>query len=167
LDTNKTLYKKPTPLKPKPVVESESVIKGTEVTYKGDKYFVDNGFVVDEDNNLIMSAVKIKPIVDLAYIRDGVAGKFGPTFIQDHKINEQEWKVQDGSILNVNTLAYKTNGDVHKQNVPVEKIDELTSKSTSSSPLLDFELDLDPSLMGSFGEKATDFKNSKTNVPKN
>jgi len=39
-----------------------------------------------------------------------------------------------------------------------------STPTTSSSP---FKVKRDPNLMGSYGEKSTDFKNSQTNAPKN
>jgi len=74
----------PTLPKANPVVESESVIKGTEVTKGETKYFVDNGVVTDENGEVITNSITTKPILDLAYIRDGYIGKFGPTFVKDH-----------------------------------------------------------------------------------
>jgi len=66
--------------KTNPVVESESVIKGTKVTKGGTDYFVDNGVVTDSNGEVITSKIVTKPILDLAYIRDGVNGKFGTDF---------------------------------------------------------------------------------------
>lgn len=152
--------------KSNPVVESESVIKGTKVNYKGDDFFVDNG-VVTNSNGGVVKGITVEPIRNLAYIRDGMNGKFGTDFEKNHRVSKDEWKVQDGSVFNVATMAYAGIGDARKEVTPVEKTNEIKPESTPSSSPLGIKLKRDPNLMGSYGEKSTDFKNSQTNAPKN
>lgn len=138
-----------------PVVKQESVIQGTPIAYKGENYTVDNGTVYDTQGKVVNN-IQTKVVLDLAYIKDGVNGKFGPDFVKDHQINKHEWKVQNGVIFNIQTMEYKAK----------ESTDKQTNRPSPSSPSL-IQVDLDPNFMGSMGDVFTDFKNIEINPPKN
>lgn len=89
-----------------PVSGVERTIPGTPISYKGTQYYVNDGVPVTEDGKKATPGVW-NTLLDLAYIKDGESGKFGPTFRKDHRLEDGWYKLQNGSLFNINDFTYK------------------------------------------------------------
>jgi len=69
-------------------------------------YYVDKDIIRDENGKVQKPGI-VNTILDLAYIKDGVNGKFGPDFIKNHKLDDNRYILRNGDIYNIKTLSYE------------------------------------------------------------